>query len=83
MLFIDQSCLKGGKKHKLNTGKPENISIWIFGGIILYRLLGFIKRSLRSSLAAQQVKNPMLSLQWLGLLPWHGFSLWPRNFHMP
>ena len=25
----------------------------------------------------------MLSLQWLGLLLWHGFDPWPKNFHMP
>ena len=28
------------------------------------------------------VKDLVLSLQWLGLLLWHGFSPWPRNFHM-
>ena len=32
---------------------------------------------------AQWVKDPMLSLQQLGSLLWHGFSLWPGNFHMP
>ena len=26
---------------------------------------------------AQQVEDPALSLLW------HGFDLWPRNFHMP
>ena len=31
----------------------------------------------------QWVKDPALSLQWLKLLPWHRFDLWPRNFHMP
>ena len=36
-----------------------------------------------SSLVAQWVKDPMLSLQQLGSLLWHGFSLWPGNFHMP
>ena len=35
------------------------------------------------SLVAQQVKDLMLSLQWLGLLLWHGFDPWPGNFHMP
>ena len=32
---------------------------------------------------AQWVKDPALSLQWLGLLLWHGFNPWPRKFHMP
>ena len=32
---------------------------------------------------AQRVQDPALSLQWLRWLPWHGFHLWPRNFHMP
>ena len=34
----------------------------------------------RSSLGTQQVKDPPLSLQWLGLLLWCRFSPWPRNF---
>ena len=32
---------------------------------------------------AQQIKDPALSLLWLGLLVWRGFDPWPRNFHMP
>ena len=28
---------------------------------------------------AQWVKDPALSLQQLGLLLWHGFSLWPEE----
>ena len=32
---------------------------------------------------AQQVKVPVLSLQWLGSLLWQGFDSWPRNFHLP
>ena len=35
-----------------------------------------------SSLVAQWVKNPALSLHWFELPPWHGFGPWPRNFHM-
>ena len=35
-----------------------------------------------SSLVVQWVKEPELSLKWLGLLPWHGFDPRPRNFHM-
>ena len=31
----------------------------------------------------QRVKDLVLSLQWLGLLLWHGFNPWPRNFHTP
>ena len=32
---------------------------------------------------AQQVKEPVLSLQQLRSLLWHGFNPWPSNFHMP
>ena len=32
---------------------------------------------------AQPVKDPALSLQWLGSLLWLKFEPWPRNFHMP
>ena len=32
---------------------------------------------------AQWVKDSVLSLLWLGLLLWHGFDPWPRNFHVP
>ena len=35
------------------------------------------------SLVVQQVKDPMLSLQQLGVLLWHGFDPWPGNLHMP
>ena len=34
------------------------------------------------SLVAQQVKGLALSLQWLGLLLWCRFDIWPQNFHM-
>ena len=30
----------------------------------------------------QWVKDPAFSMQWLGLLLWHKFNLWPLNFHM-
>ena len=30
----------------------------------------------------QLIKDPLLSLQGLGLLPWCRFDPWPRNFHM-
>ena len=32
---------------------------------------------------AQQVKDPVLSLQQLRLLPRHSFHPWTGNFHMP
>ena len=35
-----------------------------------------------SSLVVWWVKDPVLSLQRLGLLLWRGFHPWPRNFHM-
>ena len=31
----------------------------------------------------QQVKDPVLSLQQLRSLLWHGFDPWPGNVHMP
>ena len=31
----------------------------------------------------QQVKDPVLSLQQLGSLLWHGFNPWRRNFCPP
>ena len=31
---------------------------------------------------AQWVKDPALSLQWLGSPPWRGFDPWPGNCHM-
>ena len=31
---------------------------------------------------AQQVKDPILSLQWLWLLLWCQFDPWPGKFHM-
>ena len=40
------------------------------------------KKRPQDFLVAQWIKDPMLSLQCLGLLLWHGFSLWPGNFHM-
>ena len=37
----------------------------------------------RSSLVDQWVKDPALSLQWLGTLLWSKFCPWPGNFHLP
>ena len=37
----------------------------------------------QKSLVAQWVKDPVLSLLWLGLILWCRFNAWPRNFHMP
>ena len=36
-----------------------------------------------SSLVVQQAMDPVLSLQWLGLLLWCGLNPWPRNFRIP
>lgn len=41
------------------------------------------KKTLKHSLVAWQVKDPALSLLWLGLLLWHRFEAWLRNFCMP
>ena len=32
---------------------------------------------------AEDVKDPALSLKWLGSQLWYWFSPWTRNFHMP
>ena len=45
-------------------------------------LLPLKRRLTQNSVVAQWVKDLVLSLQWLGLLLWLGFSLWPRHFHM-
>ena len=37
---------------------------------------------MRISFVVQWVKDPVLSLQWLGSLLWGGFDSWPRNFCM-
>ena len=42
----------------------------------------YIKSTKRSSLVAQQVKDPVVSLVWLRWLLQHGFNPWTRNFHM-
>jgi len=39
-------------------------------------------KSLKSSLVAQSIKDPVLSLKCLGSLLWHKFYPWPRNFHV-
>ena len=36
-----------------------------------------------SSLVAQQIKDLVLLLLWLGLLLWYWFSPWPSNFYIP
>ena len=42
----------------------------------------FVKISQWSSCVAQWIKYLVLSLQWLGSLMCHGFSLGPGLFHM-
>lgn len=39
-------------------------------------------KNVKSSLLAQQVKNPVLSLLWLWLKQWWEFKPWPENFPM-
>ena len=40
------------------------------------------KFSYRSSPVAEKVKG-LMSLQWLRLLPWPEFDIWPWNFYIP
>lgn len=47
------------------------------------QLMQYIKDNYRSVLVEQQVKDSVLSLQWLGSLLRHGFDSWPGNFCMP
>lgn len=42
-----------------------------------------IKTTIKSHPVAQQVKDPVSPVQWLGLQLWRGFHPWPENFHMP
>ena len=48
-----------------------------------HSILFLIKKYTQSFVVVQQVKGPMLSLLLLGLLHWHGFDPWARNFLMP
>ena len=40
-------------------------------------------KKMRSALVAQQFGDPVLSLLWLGMLPWLRFHPWPTYFCMP
>ena len=40
----------------------------------------FVKMKWRESRVVQWVRDPVLSLQWLGSLLWHGLDPWPGNF---
>ena len=42
----------------------------------------FQKEERRISFPLLQVKDLVLSLLWLSLLPWHRFDPWPGDFHM-
>ena len=42
-----------------------------------------LKRASRSSLVAQQIKGPVLSLLWFRLLLWCRLDPWLRNHHVP
>ena len=42
-----------------------------------------LKMRPQSSLMAQRVRDPVLSVQGLQLLLWHGFDPQPGNFHIP
>ena len=63
---------------KLFCGQPL-----IIRNIKISPLFFASKKVLQSSLVAQQAKDPALSLVRTGLLLWHKFHPWPRNFRMP
>ena len=48
---------------------------------VRFHFLGL--RSYQRCLVTHWVRDLALSLQQLRLLLWHGFHLWPGNFHMP
>ena len=43
----------------------------------------FLKKKFLEFAGGLVTKDPALSLLWLGLLLWHRFNPWPRNFCMP
>ena len=51
--------------------RNENILILIWSGIISHECWSF--------LVAEQVKDPVLSLLWLGLLLYYGIDPWPED----
>ena len=59
------------KKGKKSKKKQVNLILVIY----LFNLT-YLKYYFRSSLVAQGIKDPSLSLLWLR------FGPWPRNFHM-
>ena len=42
-----------------------------------------VKNDERRSPGVQLVKDPALSLLWLGRQLWRGFNPWPQNFCLP
>ena len=65
--------------------KRKCIQLHILQVLLKLRLFAYCNRKSTkgSSLVAQWVKDPVLSLQWLGGLLWLRFNPCPRNFHMP
>ena len=61
----------------------SNFFFFLSSNIFLFHIEFLFKHyKIGSSLVAQQVKEPALSLLRLGLLLWHRFNHWPRNFYM-
>ena len=55
---------------------------WVTFWWLLLSFRNFSKIYSGNSLVVQWVKDSALSLQWLGLLLWHGFSPWPGTFYI-
>ena len=60
--------------------------IWLRGPNLPASPLHYGERHMKklswSSFMVQWVKDPALSLQWLGSLLWYKFDLWPRNLYV-
>ena len=67
--------------HRMQEGPTDRVPVFIeLRASSHMRLLKF--KLIKISLVAPWVKDPVLSVQWLKSLLWHGFNPWTRNFHM-
>ena len=75
---IERYIIKFRKKKNKNKNKQKKTLLWP-----LLTYTGALKiYNPGSSLVAQWVKDPVLSLLWLWLLLWHRFDPWLRKFFM-
>ena len=70
------------------SGVLKNSSLFPGEVSLMYTPMLFLQSIKRAAIpgsffVVQWVKDTALSLQYHGLLLWHRFNPWPRNFHMP